>query len=143
MKNYLPLAVLLVLHVIFLWLDLYKITHLDSVMHLAGGIALAMCLYGVLASAMDKGWCPDPGKLVSAVLVISLVTTGAVCWEFYEWISDRVFGTVLQPSVNDTVKDLLLGLLGGVLYTGANFVAHAPAYGLSRLRADVAGLFRC
>ena len=118
MKNYLPLAVLIVLHVIFLLLDLYSVAHLDSVMHLAGGIVLAMCLYGFLVSAIDKGWCPDPGKIVSVILVVSLVTTGAVCWEFYEWISDRLFDTRLQPSVTDTVKDLLLGLLGGILYAG-------------------------
>ena len=118
MKNYLPLAILIVLHVVFLLLDLYSITHLDSVMHLAGGIVLAMCLYGFLVSAIDRGWCPDPGNIVSAILVVSLVTTGAVCWECYEWISDRLFATRLQPSVTDTVKDLLLGLLGGILYAG-------------------------
>lgn len=118
MKNYLPLSVLMVLHVVFLSLDLYSVTHLDSVMHLAGGIVLAMCLYGFLVSAIDKGWCPDPGKILSALLVVSLVTTGAVCWECYEWLSDRLFDTHLQPSVTDTVKDLLLGFLGGALYTG-------------------------
>ena len=112
MKNYLPLAVLMVLHVVFLSLDLYSVAHLDSVMHLAGGIVLAMCLYGFLVSAIDKGWCPDPGKILSALLVVSLVTTGAVCWECYEWVSDRLFDTHLQPSVTDTVKDLLLGFLG-------------------------------
>jgi len=116
MKHYLPLIVLIVLHAVFLFFDLYSISHLDSVMHLAGGIVLAMFLYGFLASAIGRGWCPDPGKLVSAVLVVSLVTTGAVCWEFYEWISDYLFDTRLQPSVTDTVKDLLLGLLGGILY---------------------------
>jgi hypothetical protein len=118
MKSYFPLAVLMVLHVVFLFFGLYSVAHLDSVMHLAGGIVLAMCLYGFLDSAIGKGWCPDPGKIVSAILVVSLVTTGAVCWEFYEWISDRLFDTHLQPSVTDTVKDLLLGFIGGALYTG-------------------------
>jgi hypothetical protein len=118
MKSYFPLAVLIVLHVVFLSLDLYSVAHLDSVMHLVGGIVLAMCLYGILGSAIGRGWCPDPGKIVSALLVVSLVTTGAVGWEFYEWLSDRLFDTHLQPSVTDTVKDLLLGLLGGALYTG-------------------------
>ncbi|MBT8123043.1 MAG: hypothetical protein KJO10_10935 [Gammaproteobacteria bacterium] len=118
MKNYLPLAVLMVLPVVFLLLHLYSVAHLDSVMHLAGGIVLAICLYGFLVSTIDRNWCPDPGKIVSALLVVSLVTTGAVCWECYEWVSDRLFDTRLQPSVTDTVKDLLPGLLGGALYTG-------------------------
>ncbi len=124
MKYYIPLAVLLLLHAVFLLTGAYSITHLDSVMHLAGGIALGMFIFWVLACAVSRGWCHDPGRHLVLVLVVSLVTTGAVCWEFYEWISDRYFGTHLQDSVTDTVKDLLLGLLGGALYAGLALVVH-------------------
>jgi hypothetical protein len=124
MKFYLPLAVLLLLHPVFLFFGTYSIPHLDSAMHLAGGMALGMFVLGILACAVSRGWCPDPGRYLALVLVVSLVTTGAVCWEFYEWVSDRVFGTRLQHSVADTVKDLLLGLLGGVLYAGFSLIVH-------------------
>jgi hypothetical protein len=124
MKFYVPLAVLLLLHPVFLLLGTYSMPYLDSAMHLAGGIALGMFVFGMLACAVSRGWCPDPGRLLTLVLVVSLVTTGAVCWEFYEWVSDRYFGTHLQDSVADTVKDLLLGMLGGVLYAVLTLVVY-------------------
>ena len=124
MKYYVPLAALLLLHAVFLFLDAYSMTYLDSAMHLAGGIALGMFVFGILACAVSRGWCPDPGQHLALVLVVSLVTTGAVCWEFYEWVSDRFFATHLQLTVTDTVKDLLLGLLGGVLYAVVSLVVH-------------------
>ena len=34
----------------------------------------------------------------------------------YEWISDNVFGTNTQPTITDTIKDLILGMIGGVTY---------------------------
>ena len=115
MRYYIPIAVILALHVVFLLLDAYSIPILDSVMHLAGGVALALLIYGVLACVVSRGWCADPGMPLTPVLIVSLVATGAVCWEFYEWISDTVFGTRLQLTVGDTMKDLFLGLLGGTL----------------------------
>lgn len=127
MKFYVPLAVLLLLHAVFLLLDAYSMPILDSVMHLAGGIALGMFVFGMLACAVSRGWCPDPGQLLALVLVVSLVTTGAVCWEYYEWVSDRYFGTHFQLTVADTVKDLLLGMLGGVLYAVFSLVVHPAA----------------
>jgi hypothetical protein len=123
MKYYVPLVTLMILHVIFLLLDAYSMPHLDSVLHLAGGVVLGIFLYGVLACAVSKGWCPDPGTPLTLILVVALVTTGAVCWEFYEWVSDTVFDTSLQLTVADTIKDLLLGLLGGLLYAGYLLVA--------------------
>ncbi|MGB5261723.1 MAG: hypothetical protein WBO34_14555 [Gammaproteobacteria bacterium] len=124
MKYFVPLVVLLILHVVFLLLDAYSMSHLDSVLHLAGGVALGIFIYGVFTCAVSKGWCPDPGRPVTLILVVALVTTGAVCWEFYEWISDTVFGTHLQLTVADTIKDLLLGLLGGLLYAVYSLIAN-------------------
>ena len=124
MKYYYPLAILMVLHATFLPLGVYSTPHLDSVMHLLGGVALGMSVLGVLTLAIRKTWCPDPGKTVELVLIVSLVASGAVCWELYEWLSDWAFGTNLQLTVTDTVKDMFLGLLGGVLFAGYVFVTR-------------------
>jgi len=123
MKYYFPLIALMVLHAVFLLIDAYAILHIDSAMHLVGGISLGMFVLGSLENAVRRGWCPNLGKTVASVMVISLVMTGAVCWEFYEWASDIFLGTHLQPSLNDTVKDLFLGLSGAVLFI--SFINYA------------------
>ena len=114
--HYFPILVLVALHAVFLPLGIYEIPHIDSLMHLAGGVALGMFVYGALIGAMRRGWCHYIGTRLVPVLVVSLVAMGAVCWEFYEWLSDALFDTRLQASVTDTMKDLFLGLLGGVFY---------------------------
>jgi len=127
MKHYYPLVMLLLLHTAFIFLNVYAISHVDSAMHLLGGVALAMLVSGLLTQAVGNGWCPDTGRFITLVLVISLVVTGAVCWEVYEWMSDRFLGTNFQVDLDDTMKDLVLGLLGGAGYAGLDFVTNAVA----------------
>ena len=127
MKHYYPLVILLLLHTAFIFLNVYSISHVDSAMHLLGGVALAMLVSGLLSQAVGNGWCPDTGRFVTLVLVISLVVTGAVFWEVYEWISDRFLGTHFQVDLDDTMKDLVLGLLGGAGYAGLDFFNNSAA----------------
>ena len=110
-----PLILLMALHTLFLMLGYYAIPHLDSAMHFAGGISLGIFVFGLLGHAVRKGWCPDPGRLLTPVLMVSLVATGAVVWEIYEWLSDMYLGTHFQLSQADTMKDLVLGLAGGIV----------------------------
>lgn len=137
MKNYYPITILLLLHTAFVYLDIYYIPHLDSAMHLLGGIALAILISGLLGNAVANGWCPVMGRLLTFILVTSLVATGAVFWEVYEWLSDRYLGTYFQPDLDDTMKDLVLGLLGGASYAVLGFITTAEAgqHGRS-IRAD-------
>ena len=138
MKHYYPLVILLLLHTAFVFLNVYSISHVDSVMHLLGGVALAMLISGLLVQAVANNWCPDIGRLVTLVLVMSLVATGAVWWEVYEWMSDRFLGTHFQAGLNDTMKDLVLGLLGGAGYAGLGFVTSAAASQRGRpMQSDV------
>ena len=116
MKFSIPLATVLGLHVVFLALDAYTMPHLDSLMHLTGGIVLGLFIHGLLSCMISRGWLPDPGRVIMLLLIVTLVVTGAVCWEFYEWLSDTFFGTHLQWSVTDTIKDLFLGMCGGMIY---------------------------
>ena len=136
MKYYHPIIFLVFVHIVLLFLDAYYIPHLDSLMHLIGGVFLGLYVRGLLSLAVSKEWCPDPGKVITLVLIISSVATGAVCWEFYEWVSDAVFGTYLQPTVTDTVKDLFMGMMGATLY--AMYVAATyPAYYLDDAPSNI------
>ena len=88
---------------------------------------LGLFVHSLLSCLISRGWLPDPGSTIMLLLIVTLVATGAVCWEFHEWLSDTFFGTHLQWSVTDTMKDLFLGMLGGVFY--AVFVRLVRASG--------------
>jgi hypothetical protein len=130
MKFAIPLIILLVLHAVFVMLEAYSIRHLDSAMHFFGGITLAIFVTGLTGLAVGRGWCPDPGRLLLSLLVVSMVTTGAVCWEIFEWLSDAFLGTHFQLTLDDTIKDLALGLAGGAVWvtrlSGAGASATLP-----------------
>ena len=115
MKYTLPVFLMLALHVVFLRVDAYSAPHVDSFMHFAGGITLGILICGVLSRAVKLGWILPPGRLLLFILIFSLVTTGAVFWEFFEWSADTLMGTRMQPSIGDTMKDLLLGQFGAIV----------------------------
>lgn len=125
MKSPLPLATVLVLHILFVQTDAYSVTHLDSLMHFCGGIALGLLISSLLTWAVRRGWFPWPGRLIESVLIVALVASGAVCWEFYEWLSDRYLSTLLQLTLDDTIKDLALGFTGGCVSAAASYRACA------------------
>ena len=120
-----PLILLMTLHTLFVMLGYYSIPNLDSAMHFAGGISLGIFIFGLLGKAIRKGWCPDPGRALLLVLIVSLVTTGAVFWEIYEWLSDTYLGTHFQLTLDDTVKDLVLGLAGGIVCAWMVYISRA------------------
>lgn len=115
MKFAYPLALLLLVHIVLTVIDGYAVAHVDSVMHLLGGVALAILFAGLLSRAVRAGRCPDPGRVLSLLLVTGLVVCGAVAWEVYEYLSDVFLGTRHQLSLGDTMKDLVLGGLSGLL----------------------------
>jgi hypothetical protein len=91
--------------------------HLDVPMHLLGGIAMAYFLSRCF-SALPEG-VVTPGssrRALEAIAVTSLTATGAVFWEFAEFISDRFFGCRAQGGLQDTMGDLAVGILGATLY---------------------------
>ncbi len=135
MKFVFPLSVLMLLHILFVYMNVYSIPHLDSAMHFIGGIALGIFIFGVMGHAIRRGWCRDPGKIIMLVLIVSLVTTGAVCWEIYEWLSDAYLGTHFQLTLDDTLKDLVLGLAGGIVCT--SMMLASGAYEMLSVQGDV------
>jgi hypothetical protein len=125
MKSILPITTILLLHTLFVLTNAYSVTHVDSLMHFFGGIALGLLVSRLLPLAVRKGWCTWPGQLIETMLIVSLVASGAVCWEFYEWLSDRYLGTLFQLTLDDTIKDLALGLSGGIISAAAIYCSCA------------------
>lgn len=88
---------------------------LDMPMHLLGGMAIA---YFFLRSLGARESAPILGTLTdTAAMLFSVCATGlaTVVWELAEWSSDRWLGTRAQLGLDDTLLDMLLGLVGGVL----------------------------
>lgn len=105
----------LALHLISQELGLYALWRwLDTPMHFFGGVAISLSSYYLFAHLESK----NELKAVPSVkmfLAIAITALAAVLWEFSEYASDSILGTIMQPSIIDTLKDLMMGLLGAAV----------------------------
>ncbi len=88
----------------------------DIPLHFFGGFAIAYFLAGALRVFEKRRLLRPSDPWVRLGLLFGLVTTSAVFWEFAEWIADHTLGTRCQLSVDDTILDLLMGVLGGIVF---------------------------
>ncbi len=89
---------------------------LDIPVHFFGGVVIAFFFHRATINAFGLGLIEPQHPITHPVLVFSLVGTTTILWEFYEFISDRFFGTHAQLGLPDTLFDMLLGLLGGISF---------------------------
>ncbi len=89
---------------------------LDIPMHFIGGFAIAYFASVFIRQCSEYDFIKIKSQLLSAVLIISLTLSAALFWEYAEWICDAVLGTQTQKSIDDTMLDTLVGLLGGGLF---------------------------
>jgi hypothetical protein len=53
--------------------------------------------------------------VLELILIGSLTASAALCWEFAEFAIDQLLGTNVQVSLENTMIDLAMGMLGGML----------------------------
>ena len=87
----------------------------DIPMHFAGGLAIAFFISGCFRALPRDTDRSRRMAVLEAVLVGSLATTAALLWEFAEFSIDRLVGTNIQVSLNNTMQDLALGMLGALV----------------------------
>ena len=92
---------------------------LDIPMHFFGGIAITHFLAYAFAVAAALGLLGSPNGLVFSLLTFFGACSTTVFWEFTEFLSDRVLGTHAQLDLEDTMSDMLLGILGALVYLTA------------------------
>ncbi len=80
-------------------------------MHFLGGISIAIGTYYIFEHLEKQGEL-KASKIVKIFLAMSVTALAAVLWEIVEFADDSLFGSMHQPSVWDTMKDLTMGLLG-------------------------------
>lgn len=110
-----PFAVL-ILHIvatIFGWYEL--IWWLDKPLHLLGGVAIAASTYYLIEyfshiQKLQINWKP-----LNLLAIFSVVALAAVSWEFMEFYFDRTINSDMQGGLYDTITDLIMGMLGGML----------------------------
>ncbi len=109
------ITVALVLHVGGGLLGAYGISHYDILTHFVSSFLIAFIAF-VIIFILDEYW--DGLKMdkyaMAFVVIITTIAIGVV-WEFNEWITDLVFGTSEQWGYTDTLKDLFVDTIAGVL----------------------------
>ena len=120
--GWLPTSVFL-LHVCLsrVWSAYIRYPPLDVPMHFAGGVAIAFFFSRCAALVPSDVISGRPREIAHAVMVFGLTGTATVFWEFAEFVSDRCCGTRAQLSLDDTLLDMALGVVGGLAYLGAAY----------------------
>jgi hypothetical protein len=93
-------------------------------MHYLGGLSMAYSLSLAQTSLQNHKVDSQLDKIIELVLVFTLVATVAVFWEFAEFLLDHWLGTDLQVSLPNTMRDLLMGILGAGTLVGYKIVKN-------------------
>lgn len=86
-----------------------KFTHFFS----ASVVAFIFLILIFIFNEYYRGIAVNKFKILFDVVVITMAF--GVVWEFMEWTTDYFFDLNTQPSLNDTMGDLLADTLGGLL----------------------------
>lgn len=112
-KAFIPMFAILGLHIIATIFKLYYyILWLDTPMHLLGGGAVAWTVLILLKIYKKEVRIRKKMKLLDALFAVSTTSLIAVLWEVYEFVSDTFFFTTIQMGIQDTLGDLLMGIIG-------------------------------
>ena len=89
---------------------------IDIPLHFFGGFAILYFAAGALRIWEERGFIRPPEAWVQVVMLFGLVNTAAVFWELAEFTADMTIGSHCQLSLEDTLLDLFMGMLGGLAY---------------------------
>ncbi len=99
--------------------------NIDIPMHFFGGMSIAYAYLGLIGDLeQKKHFTADPW--LRNLFIVSLVMFTAVAWEWYEFLVSIGFDIITQPSEADTMKDLFIGTLGGLVWCLLNTIRSSP-----------------
>ena len=87
----------------------------DTLTHFVSSIFVSFFAFSIVF-ILDEYWddLHMNANSMAFMVVIFTIAVGVV-WEFDEWISDIIFGTNLQVSLNNTMKDLAVDTIAGII----------------------------
>jgi uncharacterized membrane protein YjdF len=106
-------------------LSLYHLIPLyDKFAHFVSSILVSFLAF-VIIYILDQYWEGlHMDKYAMAFFVVMTTMAMGVIWEFNEWITDLVFGTNEQWGLHDTMTDLLVDTIAGIIMAavGVNLI---------------------
>ena len=110
-----PVFVLVAHLFLLLFFNFYSIfPWFDIPMHFIGGISLGITYFLILQFFQKKNYL-RMDSFFKVLFIFALVSLTAVFWELFEFSAEFLTGFDLQGTLNDTMLDLFLGMLGGFL----------------------------
>lgn len=107
-------TLLFCLHLVMVFLGIYeRYPWLDIPMHVLGGVFIAYSFNLAVTYFQERKLLSELNILSRIVFLFTLTSTAAVIWELGEFTIDFFFSTNAQASVEDTILDMFLGLVGG------------------------------
>lgn len=117
-----PLIVFSIHVLATLWLDVYSIfPSFDIPMHFIGGVSITYFFIKCVLCALRVKLLGKPTSAVIILMIFLLTCTTTIFWEFIEWTMDELLQFSSQVSLDDTLLDMLLGILGAVVMIGIKF----------------------
>jgi hypothetical protein len=102
------------------------IHYLDLPLHLVGGATAGVGYVLLVSWTLPHRILSGIPRLHLMLSTLSFVALVAVLWEFFELFTDTYLDTGLQGSVAETLKDIAVGLLGGL--TAITCWPHSSAW---------------
>ncbi len=120
LKLFWPPLLIFIVHVFISHvLDVYTLLPwIDIPMHYLGGFSMAYSLLLALTFLQEYKFINQLDSVIAFVLVFTLVATIAVFWEFAEFSMDQLLKTNVQISLQNTMQDLFMGVLGAATIIG-------------------------
>lgn len=106
---------IVILHISFLIFGLYTILpQLDMLMHFLGGVWATMLFFYLFGNIFQNELYSNNTEVIKIIIVaISFAILIGVLWEFFEFIATIITSMQLQGNLADTMKDLLMDIIGG------------------------------
>ena len=106
----------LFLHIGGVLLEAYTIIpQYDTLTHFVSSFIIAFLSF-ISIYILDEFWDGlQMDKYAMAFIVVVLTVALGVVWEFAEWSSDLLFGTYEQWGYADTIKDLFVDMIAGIV----------------------------
>jgi hypothetical protein len=86
---------------------------LDIPTHFMGGVAITYFFRSAIKHSQK--FLGDIPSLIQIVFAFTCTGTTIILWEFYENAFDYFFGTTMVRGLEDTVVDMFVGMLGGLV----------------------------